>query len=250
MNMYYLDCCGGVSGDMLLSTFIDANLDDVSGIIEVLEKAGSIMSPTKIQLKEIDVLGTRAKILKIDFEQEHHHIHGLQLKENLVKALDLLELSKGREFAIACIDTILEAESVVHEEPIETIHLHETGSPDTLVDICGMAYFYEMMNLDENPVLATPISVGDGRVRIAHGIVDVPAPATALILQGMQTRRGPVMDELATPTGAAVLKNLIKDFVDCVPSGAVPLGRGTGTKRFDPEGFVNVLGLYRGDQDR
>jgi len=245
--MYFLDCSGGVSGDMLLSAFIDAS-NDKEGILGILTTAGSVMSPTNVSTRTIDVLGTEARILDIEFQEPgHDHIHGVELRSNLETALDKLGLTTGKTYALNCLDTILKAESVVHNEPIETIHLHETGSADTLVDLCGMGYFFEHLDLLDNEVLATPVSVGSGNINISHGIVDVPAPATKLILEGMQYNPGPVEDELATPTGVALLKNLIKGFVDCVPPDAVPIGRGTGTKRFREQGFVNVLALYRGN---
>ena len=252
--MLYLDCYGGVSGDMLLSVFLDS-IDEDTGrkeAIGAMEIAGSVMSPTTISTRTIDVHGTKARILDIRFEQDHHHHHikGLEIRGHLDEALRRIGASQeGRTWGLACLDTILEAECYVHKEPLEEIHLHETGSPDTLVDICGMVYFYDKMALEDEEVLATPVSVGKGKVKIAHGIVDVPAPATAVILEGMHYRSGPVDAELATPTGAAVLKNLIKGFVDAVPNTAVPIGRGTGTKRFDA-GFINVLNLHRGNSHK
>jgi uncharacterized protein (DUF111 family) len=250
--MYFLDCSGGVSGDMLLSAFIDS-LDDtrIGEVIQVLETAGGVMFPTKVATRTVDVLGTEARIMDITFEPgHHHHIKGLELRRHLETALERLGLTQGREFALKCLDTILEAECRVHSETLEEIHLHETGSPDTLVDLCGMAYFYEKLDLRKEEVRATPVSVGSGKVRIAHGLVDVPAPATRLILEGMKYEPGPVNDELATPTGVALLKNLIKDFVDSVPHETVLVGRGTGTKRFDEQGFINILKLFRGNSDR
>jgi uncharacterized protein (DUF111 family) len=251
--MYFLDCSGGISGDMLLSAFIDS-LDDtgIGEVIQVLETAGGIMSPTKVATRIIDVLGTEARILDITFEHgdHHHHIKGLELRHHLETALEHLGLTSGKKYALKCLDTILEAECQVHSATLGEIHLHETGSPDTLVDLCGMAYIYEKLDLRKEEVRATSLSVGSGKVQIAHGLVDVPAPATRLILEGMKYEPGPVNDELATPTGVALLKNLIKGFVDSVPHETVLVGRGTGTKRFDEQGFINVLKLFRGNTDR
>ena len=245
--MYYLDCISGVSGDMLLATFLDQHDVEVPKVLGMLEKAGGVMAPTKVTTAIKDVLGTKARVLSVEFTTHGHHIDGLELKRHLENACNVIGLGPGKKFALDCIDDLLHAECRVHNEALDRIHLHETGTPDTLVDLCGMGYFYERMGLDREGVWATPISVGGGSVRISHGLVEVPAPATRLLLEGLRFMGGPVQAELATPTGVAIIRNLVKGFVDTIPDGSKVLGQATGSKRFEMEHFVNVLRLHRGE---
>ena len=244
--MYYIDCAGGVAGDMLLGAFLDQHDVDRARTVSSLEGAAAVMAPTKITTSIVDVLGTKARMIQVEFPHTRHHISGLELRSYIEKACDVLGLVSGKAFALECLDDILHAECRVHNEPLNEIHLHETGTPDTIVDLCGVGLFYEKMDLAREGVQATPISVGAGKLRISHGLVDVPAPATRLLLEGLRFNAGPVPSELATPTGIAVLRNLVKGFVDRIPEDAITLGVSTGTKRFETERFVNILRLCRG----
>jgi hypothetical protein len=243
--MYIIDCSGGVAGDMLLGAFLDQRDVDIPGTLALLEASAGVMAPTSIKTSVVDVLGFRARMVQVTFERPHHHILGLELRDHLNRACDLIGLGLGKAFALGCLDDILHAECRVHNEPLEHIHLHETGTPDTIVDLCGVGFFYERMSLGGEAVKATPISVGGGKVRISHGLVDVPAPATRLLLEGLCFNAGPVQSELATPTGTALVRNLAKGFIEKMPEDAETLGSATGTKRFTEAGFQNVLRLCR-----
>lgn len=126
---------------------------------------------------------------------------------------------------------LAEAESAVHGAPIEQIHFHEVGSLDALADIVGVCLLVDMLGARD--ITASPVHVGSGFVRCAHGLLPVPAPATALLLKGAPIYGGAVKGELCTPTGAALLRRFVGSFGDMAPMKTLKIGYGMGTKDFD-----------------
>ncbi len=228
--MYFIDSSMGVAGDMLLSSFIDLDILDREKVRRVLETAGNVMGPTSVRIRKIDE-PFEATGLDITHD-EFSHVSGRQMQAHIMRGADIIGLRRGKDFARKVLDTILVAETKVHECSMDDIHLHETGSPDTLVDILGMAYFYEKLKLYDEKICGTPISVGKGKVKIAHGIVDVPAPATAEILQTMDFKPGPHEGEMATPTGVAILSGLLQIQMEMPDDIPQKTGTGAGTKKF------------------
>lgn len=238
--MYFIDSRMGAAGDMILGAFIDLDLVDDDEIRGVLESAGNAMGPTKIQILKKTVGQTNGSALEITHER-YSHVSGLEMQEYLEQGSLAIGLTSGRRLARNILDTILQAEVKVHNSTMDDIHLHETGSPDTLVDILGIAYFYEKFGLHDK-VSGSPISVGQGKVEIEHGIVSVPAPATAEILNTMEFRQGPFDGEMTTPTGAAILNQILQGQTEAAPFIPKTIGCGFGTKSFNGNpGILKVL---------
>jgi len=139
---------------------------------------------------------------------------------------------------------IAKAESQVHGKTVEEVHFHEVGAIDSIVDIVGAAIALDILQVDR--ILSSPVQLGGGFVRCAHGLLPVPAPATAAILQGIPTRSGLAPSEMTTPTGAAILAENVDAFIDQPQMTIRKIGYGLGTKDFE---VPNILRVYLGTSD-
>lgn len=168
----------------------------------------------------------------------HHHAHhGLADIERVIAGLPLPPQVAAN--AAAVFGHIAEAESAVHGAPIDQIHFHEVGTLDAVADVVAASYLFHRIGASH--VVASPVNVGSGTVRCAHGVLPVPAPATALILRGVPTYAGAVKSELCTPTGAALLAHFASAF-EAQPLMAVErIGYGIGTKEFAQANCVRAL---------
>lgn len=140
---------------------------------------------------------------------------------------------------VAVYHLIAEAESHVHGKTVEEIHFHEVGTADAIADIAGVCLLMHM--IAPQKVIASPIHVGSGNVRCAHGILPVPAPAAAFILQGLPIYSGVIKGELCTPTGAALLKHFVTEFKEMPVMRTLAIGYGMGKKDFERANCVRVL---------
>ena len=145
-----------------------------------------------------------------EHSHEHHHHSGMHDIEHIISDLQLSE--KVRENILAVYGLIAEAEGHVHGKPITEIHFHEVGTMDAIADVTAVCLLMEELSPDE--VVVSPIHVGSGQVKCAHGILPVPAPATAYILRDVPIYGGKIQGELCTPTGAALLKHFASRFGD------------------------------------
>jgi uncharacterized protein (TIGR00299 family) protein len=132
-----------------------------------------------------------------------------------------------------------EAEAKVHGAPLDNIHLHEIGSLDAVTDIVGCCLAADMLGVSE--IIASPVHVGSGFVRCAHGVLPVPAPAAAEILKGVPIYGGQIKGELCTPTGAALLKRFVTRFGEMTPISIVKIGYGMGSKDFDAANCIRAF---------
>jgi len=171
------------------------------------------------------------------FHEHHHHHSSLRDIHAIIDGLDLPERVKADAKAVYM--RIADAESQVHSHPVEQIHFHEVGALDAVADVVGVCAL--MREIAPERVAVSPVHVGCGQVRCAHGVLPVPAPATARLLQGVPVYGGAIRGELCTPTGAALLTHFARDF------GAMPamtldrVGYGMGTKDFPWANCVRVL---------
>lgn len=157
--------------------------------------------------------------------------------------------ARVRADAKAVYALIAEAESRVHGVPADQIHFHEVGTWDAVADVVGVCLLMERIGADR--VLASPVHTGSGYVRCAHGVLPVPAPATALILQGIPTYGGEIRGELCTPTGAALLKHFAAAFGDRPVMTVQAMGYGMGKKDFERANCVRAfLGEQEGNRER
>ena len=171
---------------------------------------------------------------------DHHHTHSHSGMADIVHLLSHLPVSEQvRKNAEAVYALIAQAESHAHGQPVSEIHFHEVGTLDAVADVVGVCMLMERIGAQK--VLASPVHVGSGQVRCAHGILPVPAPATAHILEGIPCYGGAVQGELCTPTGAALLKHFAESFGAMPVMTATAVGYGMGTKDFEAANCVRAF---------
>ena len=176
--------------------------------------------------------------------EEHHHHHHTHMSdiENIINGLNVSD--KVKEDALAVYGLIAEAESKAHGKPVTDIHFHEVGTMDAVADIVGVCVLLEQIGADK--IVVSPLATGFGQVRCAHGILPVPAPATARIIEGIPTYSGDVEGELLTPTGAALLKHFAGSFGTRPVMAIEKTGYGMGRKDFAK---ANMLRTFIGEAD-
>ncbi len=242
----------GISGDMVLSALINIGAKK-SKVIDGINVAANYLSGSKIQKIDFEKIvkhGTEATQLLLDIKENTHERKGIEIQECITLTSDKIGLSeKAKVFARESIKSLINAESKIHGESIESVHFHEASSVDTVVDIIGTAIALDDLNFFVEEIISTPVAVGGGTLNFSHGTVSNPASAileifrnTNIIISG-----GQVKDELTTPTGASLLVNLTKNCFEFYPSMKVKsIGYGAGKKNF--EGFANVLKIVRGEK--
>ncbi|MCD8390446.1 MAG: nickel pincer cofactor biosynthesis protein LarC, partial [Firmicutes bacterium] len=221
-------------GDMLM-----AALSELAGGADGFgEKMNALGIPNvkfeKQTAVKCGIRGTRIAV-KVGGEEEseharHHHSHTtLRDIEGVVSRLEIPD--KVRRDILAVYRLIAEAESAAHGCSVEEIHFHEVGAMDAVADITGVCMLINELAPDK--IIASPVNVGGGTVRCAHGILPVPAPAAEYLLRGIPTYGGGIMSELCTPTGAALLKYFVAEFGGRPLMSALYTGYGMGTKDFE-----------------
>lgn len=171
-------------------------------------------------------------------EHEHHHSHsGLHEIEHIIRALPVSDAVK--EHSLAVYKLIAEAESHAHGVPVELVHFHEVGALDAVADIVSCCALIEMLAPER--IAASPVRTGSGHVHCAHGILPVPAPATAFILHGVPVYAGDIKGELCTPTGAALLKHFVHDFTAMPLMTILSQGYGMGKRDYPAANCVRAL---------
>ena len=277
MKTLYFDCGMGAAGDMLTAALLELMPDPVAYI----DKLNSLGIPDVKFAREKSVkcgiTGTHITVTVAgveeegemhdhhdhehshehhhehshDGEHEHHHEHSHDgehthhhshasmdgIRHIVCDHMDLPE--KVREDVLSVYSLIADAESHVHGVPIENIHFHEVGTMDAVADITAVCMLMNEIAPDE--VVVSPVHVGSGQVKCAHGILPVPAPATALILQGIPIYGGGIKGELCTPTGAALLKHFATRFGDMPVMNVQSIGYGMGKKDFQTANCVRVM---------
>ena len=172
-----------------------------------------------------------------EHDAHHHAHHGMAEIRSLIAELAVSETVK--EKALAVYQSIAEAESKVHGAEVDQIHFHEVGSMDAVADVMAVCLLMELLAPEQ--VIVSPIHVGSGTVLCAHGRLPVPAPATALILEGIPIYGGSVQGELCTPTGAALLKTFADSFGPMPPMTVAKTGYGMGTKDFEQANCLRAM---------
>lgn len=240
MKTLYLECNMGAAGDMLMAALLELAPDKDT----FLEKMNSLGLPgvwvTAQPSVKCGITGTHVSVT-VDGQEEdepgHHHHHHLGDITALIGGLPLPESVK--ENAIAVYDLIAQAESHVHGVAVEQIHFHEVGTLDAIADVVGVCLLMDILAPDQ--ILASPVHVGSGQVRCAHGILPVPAPATAYILRDTPIYGGAIRGELCTPTGAALLKHFAKAFGPMPVMKPEKIGYGMGKKDFEAANCVRAV---------
>lgn len=236
-RLAYFDCASGISGDMTLGALVDAGAD-----LTAMNRAiGSLGLPgCRLVAREVKKQALRATQVTVQYEPEHRHRH----LGDILALLDGADLSgRQRQTARRIFTRLAEAEAKVHGVAVEKVHFHEVGAADSIADVVGTAVGLDLLDVER--VAASAVPTGCGRVRIAHGEVSIPAPATAELLCGVPVVESHVGAELTTPTGAAILAVLAERFG---PMPSMTLRRvGYGAGQADLPEQANVLRLILGE---
>ncbi len=237
----YFDCLCGAAGDMILASMIDAGLD-----MELLERSVrslGLEELDKLDISQVSKNGIRAtKFTPLihSHDHNHHHHHPHRHLDDIVRIIRNSAVSeRTKDNAMKIFGKIAEVEGKIHGKEPSQVHFHEVGGTDSIVDIFGCCVGFDYFNFDR--VYCSTVSLGSGSVQCAHGIMPVPAPATAELIEGMPVKDGPIECELLTPTGAAVLAHFVDEFAPMPPCRIVATGYGSGTKDF--EKVSNILRL-------
>ena len=266
MKILYLDCGMGAAGDMLTAALTEL-LPDPEAFADELNELG--IPGVKYRLVPAEKCGIKGSRMEVlvhgeeegeaeehghhhpdqegehhhhpEHEEEHHHHHHahstLSGIAETVNALPLPE--RVRENVLAVYRRIAEAESIVHGRPVEEIHFHEVGAMDAVADVTAVCLLMDRLAPDE--VIASPVHVGSGTVKCAHGILPVPAPATALLLKDVPIYSTEIKGELCTPTGAALLTAFADRFEPMPLMRTEKIGYGMGKKDFPRANCVRAF---------
>ena len=264
MKLLYLECNMGAAGDMLMGALADLlpDREEFAARMNALGLPGvhvELRNALKCGIvgthAEVTVSGTEEESLEVpmqghahnhdhehthshEHEHPHTHVHrGMAEIEAMIERLEVSE--KVKEDVKNIYRIIAEAEASVHGTSVSDIHFHEVGTADALADITGCALLMEELGVER--VVTSPINVGYGQVRCAHGILPVPAPAAARILEGVPCYVGNVEGELCTPTGAAVLKYYTDEFRRLPQMVIRKTGYGMGKKDFPAANCVRAV---------
>lgn len=263
MKTLYLDCGMGAAGDMLTAALLEL-LPDRNSFMQELNSLGIPgVKVTDEAVSKCGIGGTHITVKINDEEEseemhhhehehshhdhehehphshgtEHHHHSGLHEVEHIIGHLPIAENVKGD--IIAVYNLIAEAESKAHGVPVTDIHFHEVGTMDAIADVTAVCMLMNKLSPDQ--VIVSPIHVGSGQVKCAHGILPVPAPATAYILRDVPIYGGEIKAELCTPTGAALLKHFATSFGNMPVMKTQAIGYGMGKKDFEAANCVRAL---------
>ena len=283
IGIAYFDCFSGISGDMVLGALVDAGADlraieaelrklnlpgwrisakkvqrraifatqvtvEIAGGAEVGNRASGVETPEKTDAAMSDLKVRPPKRHEdAGHAHAHAHVHGDEHRglTEIVKMIDAAGLAPcAAERAKKIFRRLGEAEAQVHQVPIEKVHFHEVGAVDSIIDIVGAAIGFELLGIDE--FACSSFDVGGGQVKTAHGILPVPAPATAELLRGAPTHSSGIQRELVTPTGAAIATTLATRYAEIPPMTLRAIGYGAGTA--DLAEKPNVLRLLVGER--
>lgn len=270
MKLLYLDCGMGAAGDMLGAALAELLPDDArDAFTSELNAAGipgvhvSLDPSVKCGITgthlTVTVNGTEEKegghshshehshhdhqhdhAHDHSHSHDHHHDHSHRSLHDIHHIIDDLKLPEAvRTDILAVYRLIAEAESKAHDKPVSEIHFHEVGTMDAIADIASVCLLLHKLAPDQ--IIASPIHVGSGQVKCAHGILPVPAPAIAYILKDIPIYSGSIQGELCTPTGAALLKHFVTRFDQMPLMTPASTGYGMGTKDFPAANCVRAI---------
>lgn len=271
MKTLYLDCSMGAAGDMLTAALLELFSDSDSVLTELNElkipevrflresavKCGIQGTHISVKINGVEevVQEEHGHAHSHDHEHSHshaheHHHHEEHIHEeghhqhrsmsDIEKIVTDLPISpKVKADILAVYGLIAEAESHVHGVPVTEIHFHEVGTMDAIADIAAVCFLMEKLSPEK--VVVSPVHVGSGQVRCAHGILPVPAPATAYILRDIPIYGGTIKGELCTPTGAALLKYFATDFGNMPVMKVRTIGYGMGKKDFEAANCIRAM---------
>jgi uncharacterized protein (TIGR00299 family) protein len=238
-RMAYFDCFSGISGDMVLGALVDAGADlrAIESELRKLDLEGWTIAAEKV--KRGQIFATHVKVAT----SEGHHHRGLSI---ILERIGKARLApRAEERACRIFTRLAESEAKVHNLPVEKVHFHEVGAVDSILDIVGTAVGFELLGIDE--FACSPLDLGAGQVMTAHGLLPVPAPATADLLRGAPVYTSGIQKELVTPTGAAIAATLSGTYAKIPQMTLQTIGYGAGSADFPEK--ANVMRLLIGERE-
>ncbi len=237
MKIAYFDCSSGIAGNMILGSLIDAGLDPTYLKKELKKLCISYYALRITKIKRGRINGTLLDV-KIKKKQKPRHL------KDILYIIDKSKLSqKVKNLSAKIFKKLARAEAKVHGESINKVHFHEVGAVDAIIDIVGTAIGLEKLEIKK--VYCSPIPHGKGKIKHVHGLLPIPAPATAEILKGIPTYGVNVQGELVTPTGAAIMSTITENFVDPPRMIVESIGCGAGSLTFPS--LSNLLKIFIGE---
>ena len=262
MKTLYIECNMGAAGDMLMSALYEL-LEDKQGFLDTMNGLG--LPGVRVEAAPAVTSGIAGTHMKVtvhgEEEDEHlhhhehnhghhhdhdhphdheHHHHHHATPGHIAGLIDHLPLPEEvRTHAKGVYDAIAQAEAKAHGCPVGEVHYHEVGALDAVADVAGVCYALYLLKPEK--IVVSPIHVGSGTVKCAHGIMPVPAPATAALLAGVPTYGGQVQGELCTPTGAALLAHFAQSFGPMPVLSVEKVGYGVGTRQFEQANCVRAF---------
>lgn len=259
MKILYYDCFAGISGDMNLASLIDAGVDPVALETELRKLNLDGWSLKISKASKNGIFGTRLDVIcehehehehehshenhHEDTHQhthEHHHEHNHEHRKysDIASMINNSALSENvKKNALAIFQKIAVAEAQIHGKDVSDVNFHEVGAVDSIIDIVGCAIAFELLGIDK--AVSTPVELGGGTVRCAHGVLTVPAPATAIIAKDFPSKLGGAMHECTTPTGAAIIATMCSDYSPKINGKILASGIGIGHR--DSHELTNIL---------
>jgi uncharacterized protein (TIGR00299 family) protein len=237
VSIGWLDCSAGASGDMFLGALVDAGVP-----LPVLQRAIDALGVEHVTLRLEQVVrgGLGATRIHVDAPETT----ATRTWADVRRLLESVDLDPGvRALALAVFARLAAAEAAVHRLPVEEVHFHEVGGLDALADIVAAAAGLTHLGLTQ--LTASPVALGSGSARSAHGPIPVPVPAVLELLAGVPVQAGAAPHEMTTPTGAALLATVVTAWGELPPMRLSKTGVGAGGR--DPEEIANVLRLVLGE---
>lgn len=233
MKALYFDLIGGASGDMILGALVDAGVS-VKKLQELL--GGLQITEFELKVKTVTKNGFSAKKLDVLVADQPPERHLKEIKK-LIRNSSLTESIQNR--AIRIFQRIAEIEAGIHNVPVEQVHLHELGGTDTIIDITGTLLALDLLGITE--IYSSPVPLGKGFIAGAHGQIPLPSPATTALLNGVPIYGRDIESELVTPTGAALLVDLVDEFGPLPPMTLSAVGYGAGGRDLPIPNLLRVL---------
>jgi len=233
----YLDAFSGISGDMLVGALADAGANQTA----IVDALASLETGAAISFERVKRCGIAATKFHVDAQETHAHRH----LPHILKMIEKAALpARAKTNAAAVFQRLAEAEAAVHQIPADQVHFHEVGAADSIADIVAACLGFELLGVTE--IVSSPLNVGSGTAHTAHGVLPVPAPATAALLEGQPIYADGPAVELTTPTGAALAVTLARGFGGLPPLKIVATGYGAGG--WDFPNRANVLRVILGEE--
>jgi uncharacterized protein (TIGR00299 family) protein len=239
MRTLYFDCFAGASGDMILGAMIAAGVDGAV-LSEQLSRLN--VDGFSLNFETVTRSGLSATYAKVETAHEHKHRHLADIRQ-IIEGSNVADAAK--KLSVEIFTRLAEAEARVHNEPVEHVHFHEVGALDAIVDIVGAAICFDLLKIDR--FVSSPLHVGSGTIDMAHGRFPVPPPAVAELLKGVPFYSTDITGELLTPTGAAIITTVCKEFGPLPRMTTEAIGYGAGTRQY--KDFPNVLRVLLGDTE-